>query len=410
MPIELNNIHVGSDPAPPPYSEAVKSSQPAATDTGAAPASQSTQNNARPGTSNPTPPPKRHRFRLSKRCPKLLSRLPLFLGLFFGIGTATACTYLLVRRVNHLVATAKVDGNPAKWSNQAVQEAYDPCYLGCRDGSCETDVTFAQRACARTGESHLGEACNGKHMWNWQERYPAHCLDAVGAIFRDKALADNKASKSRLMGLTVLILIGAFGVGWLIFHFLRRAIAKRHAARAAARSQRRTVSGRGKGRWRKWSAVLLAVFGRPAQSYPCTQHAPIERRNFANHNNTIRGAVYGALSDCEDSSDCHPDCRTKCHWSFIKFRTVCHWECEDVCVTGTRVTRDARSYVASVMQNVYNCGFREEWYLENGLLTRIANPGIESNHWVTISVDGFNVTSPNVTDPAVVCLYNIGGQ
>jgi hypothetical protein len=87
--------------------------------------------------------------------------------------------------------------------------------------------------------------------------------------------------------------------------------------------------------------------------------------------------------------------------------------CHNICSTKTTVTREPRQYVQDLVPMVTACGFDmvDGEGLESvpeDVRLRVANPGIEKNWWVKISVNGYNVTNAEETDERVWCLWRLG--
>ena len=65
-------------------------------------------------------------------------------------------------------------------------------------------------------------------------------------------------------------------------------------------------------------------------------------------------------------------------------------------------------FVNQTAPKVEACGFELVDNVEEEVsLLKVGNPFIETNRWVKISVNLFNLTGE--TDPSVWCLYDIGG-
>jgi len=82
-----------------------------------------------------------------------------------------------------------VSSDPKVWMDQARTHAYEACYIGCHN--CD-DPRFAAAACARTAQAVNVSGvftCDGSRMWNWKDRYPLACLQAVGEFYKVEALA-----------------------------------------------------------------------------------------------------------------------------------------------------------------------------------------------------------------------------
>ncbi|TPX16102.1 uncharacterized protein E0L32_004097 [Thyridium curvatum] len=354
----------------------------------------------------------------------LLIILPGILAIVLGGGLVAGTIYALDVRIRHLVDTASVDPDPAVWVKQARTFAYDRCYNGCRDATCLSDPDAVAKACARTAKA--GATCDAARMWNWRDgRYQDHCLAAVGDMFKADALHAKKMKLRQQYAIIILCLLGGLVLGWVTYK-----LAKRYAAgwrhRLLDRGALRDLDQRGgaqepelmpreekvsrphEGRSRVKTAllVILAFFGKKTQAFPCAGYGTKQWQTFENANRTVIGFVQGWMSDCYHYQSCYSSCSESCSTS--GGTTSCHTTCRDSCTTHTGVRTYPDFYVSRAAKKVVDCGFHLIDQLNETVDARVANAGIESNYWVTIVVNAYNVTSPGVTDDDVWCLYNIG--
>ena len=66
-----------------------------------------------------------------------------------------------------------------------------------------------------------------------------------------------------------------------------------------------------------------------------------------------------------------------------------------------------QGYVNDILPSVVGCGFELVDAVEGNTNLRIANPLIEKEWRVTISVNGYNLTSSTETDQSIQCLHDI---
>jgi hypothetical protein len=65
-------------------------------------------------------------------------------------------------------------------------DGYGACYNGCNDCS---DINWSYNRCQLTAQAIVpGVNCSGWLMWNWLDRYPTVCLQALGEIYKAEAL------------------------------------------------------------------------------------------------------------------------------------------------------------------------------------------------------------------------------
>ncbi|KAI1498709.1 hypothetical protein F5X99DRAFT_392378 [Biscogniauxia marginata] len=357
------------------------------------------------------PPPyalgrrQRWQFHIDRYLPKL--GLPL--ATLVGGGITAGTTYSLVRHVIHLVENAKVSSDPHVWMQESRTSDYDPCYLGCDDCA---DPSFAYNACVRTSEIHIKDlsvVCDARRIWNWIDRYPAECLLARGEYYREAALEGLKQSyRNQLAVISLTVLAGIFGA-WVVCRVWTAITAKnRRRAEEMIRNwpgwRNNRVRVRATNRFGALLASLLAFCGRPAAAYPCVGHGQPHDVYFANVNRTVFANVHGWIGNCYDTTRCTPMCTPVCD------KNGCTMVCTTSCVIYTHTEKEPWWYVDNITPRVTRCGFEVVHSPDVSTNLRVANPGIEKNWWVKISVNGYNVTDPLETDPSVICLHDIGGS
>lgn len=364
----------------------------------------------------------RLRHRVRSCLDRVLPGLAVPTAVLVGGGIFAGTTYAVVQHVNHLIATAAVDANPTVWIETARTQAYDACYFGCIDCG---DPNFAYNACAMTARGNVtGVVCDGNVMWNWAERYPAPCLAAVGEIYKEMALAGvKKHYRNQLAIIVVTFVAGVLG-GWATYKIWRRLTRRRrerhensrryaqswpaswHAyhdndnttTTTTPRASRRRVTRTKKLFAFTWLAALL---GRGANAYACTGYDPAAGLYFASANGTVSGLIYGWFSNCYDYS-C--DCIASCSGSSSSSG------CSITCSTCTTTDKTPADYVNATLPRIQACGFQVVDHVNSNVSVRVANGGIESNWWVKIAVNGYNVTIPTETDESVLCLHSIGNM
>lgn len=354
----------------------------------------------------------RIRFRFDSILPQLTLPAAILAGCLITAGT----TYALVRHVQHLIAHAKVDSNPAIWMQQARTQAYDACYFGCNDCG---DVDWAYKACSMTAKANVtGMTCDGNKMWNWEFRYPIECLQAVGEFYKAMALRRLKQSYRNQLALIILTVLAGFLGAILVFNVWRcltkRCKTRADEAREKARvwlekesflpSQKRSRSSKGAkrrvfGRIAVLFTSFTALFGKTG-AYPCAGYNQVVDQYFINANQTLFGVVHGWISDCYDYT-C--DCSTTC--SGGDGTTGSGGSCTTTCSTCTATDEAPSYYVNRTLPKIQACGFQLVDAVEGDVNLRIANALIEKDLWVKVSVNTYNISG--ATDPSIVCLHDI---
>ncbi|KAK3332625.1 hypothetical protein B0T19DRAFT_398376 [Cercophora scortea] len=323
----------------------------------------------------------------SKKGHPFLARLAIPIALLVGGGITGGTTYALVARVQHLIATATVDGALTTWRAEARSQVYDACYLGCTDCS---DPSYAYNACQRTAQ--LGAACDGTKMWNWADRYPDSCLDAMGQILMGDRLNAVKQGYRNQLAIIILTVLGGV-VGGIIAYMLWRRMtttkAQRHHSKRKKSSSSSTTSSSNshhtssstprKGRWAVFATAFLGLFApKGASAYACTGRDTVWSQPFTSTNSSLAlsGVVHGWFSNCYDKQDCHRTCTNVCTTSSSSGKRTCSDKCSQTCTTRTYTDHKPKYYVDAILPGI------EAW----GLM-RVGNPELERSNWVRISIN-----------------------
>lgn len=390
----------------------------------------------------------------------ILPKLAIPLAVLVGSGITAGTTYALVARVQHLIATAAVSSDQTVWMAEARAKAYEPCYLGCSDCG---DPSYAFNGCLKTSTAGVaGVLCDGNLMWNWRDsdRYPPECLRALGQQYQADALNSLKQSYRNQLAIITLTVLGGVAGGFLVWWAWRRWMrnrARKHAVEDAPpppqswRSwprpvtmptwRRRAPAERavpeeeeeggaepssttetttpaptektrrtGGGKFSRLKLLFtggLALSGAgKASAYACTGYDPVYDQYFVNANRTIFGVVHGWFSNCWDERVCVQSCSTRCS-STSSGGQSCSTTCTPNCWYVTHSNRAPIQYVNDVLPKVTKCGFQLANSVPGTAGVRVANADIERTWWVKISVNGYNITDPSVTDEMVFCLHDI---
>ncbi|KAI1484639.1 hypothetical protein F5X96DRAFT_663483 [Biscogniauxia mediterranea] len=331
------------------------------------------------------------------------------IAIIVGSGITAGTTYSLIKHITRLVSEAKVSSDPQFWMQEAKTKDYDSCYLGCSD--CK-DPNFAYDACIRTSEIRLQSSntiCDGRKIWNWADRYPQECLQVRGEAYRLQALADIKEGyRGEYVILLLTVLAGIVGA-WVTYRVWQ--IITAGNKKRAEEMQRNwpgwrdnRVRVRARNRIGLVVGAFLALFGRPAAAYPCFGHDNSHDAYFANANRTVFVQAHGWLSNCYDWTGCTVHCEKVCG------KNGCGLLCKTPCPTFTTINRVPEDYVENIASEIMGCGFEPVDSPGEPTQLRLANPGIEKNWWVRLSVNGYNVTTPEETNPEIMCLHDIGGS
>jgi hypothetical protein len=362
-------------------------------------------------------------FRIQLHFNSILPRLALPAAVLSGCALTAGTTYALVRHVQHLIANAKVEENPARWMQEARTNAYDACYFGCNDCG---DINWAYNACAMTAKANVtGITCDGNKIWNWEKRYPIECLQAVGEFYKAMALKRLKQSYRNQLAVIILTVLAGLVAFVLVLKIWKkmtwRCKMKADKAREEARvwpqarvwsekksysapekglsSAKRTKGRRGFGRVMLIFTSFAALFGK-THAYPCTGYSHVADQYFVNANNTIFGVVHGWVSDCYDYI-C--DCSTTCSGGDGSAGSFS--SCTTTCSTCTAIDKSPSDYVMYTLPKIKRCGFKLVDAVEGDVNLRIANALIEKDLWVKVSVNAYNASGE--TDPSIFCLHGI---
>jgi hypothetical protein len=139
-----------------------------------------------------------------------------------------------------------------------------------------------------------------------------------------------------------------------------------------------------------------------SRAYPCAGYGPIADQYFINANKTLYGKVHGWFSNCYDYT-C--GCTTTCLGTGGDGSGT--W-CFTTCMTCTTSDTAPIKYVKAALGHVKACGFELVGGVDGDVNMRVANPLIEKEWWVKISVNKFNLT--DVTDPSIFCLHDFANN
>lgn len=345
------------------------------------------------------------------------------IALLLGGGTTAATTIAVIYFVHRLIASASLDtraGREASMRQAAI--IYDRCY---KDFEWSHDLNRSFNACQRTSQIKVpNTVCDGYMMWTWRERYPEVCLQALGRELWPKAFKQLSKEYRSFYGLFVLTvfagLIIYIVVVWtwepMVVGLSKYVINVSDRARAAQqdRPAENVAPGRKYGgrRFLPWywcaQVLVVATLVGTSNAFPCWRHdfGADARLSFVSvKNELLWGQIHGWTLDCEEKKYV---CGQDCSWN----RGTKSNNCIDKWCSKNIEVQMPSYYVLQVWDSVAACGFREighgtSQYVES-TLTRVANPLLEKNHWVSISMMKLNLT--DVTDPSVMCLWEIGNQ
>ncbi|KAH8910361.1 hypothetical protein BR93DRAFT_964252 [Coniochaeta sp. PMI_546] len=312
-----------------------------------------------------------------------------------GLITCISLTLLWVLYVNHLVSTATIPGDGEHWSARARHEAYGICYDGCND--C-IDVSKIEDACAMTGYTQL--ACDARRMWFWAERYPTECLQAVGSVLAEKDLK-RKRFKLRFLYILAVLTIAA---GLPAYEATDRFVGWRKRQQRRARYRRRDGSGASpttpllRATTVSTSLLSILLYASVVMAYACTDWHAVHNQPFVSRiDPTLFGNIHGWLSDCyTESYPCGSTCDPE-----QKSSTTCTTEW----CSRERPDASPADFVRNAAKLVTTCGFEMVDIVPGIVDRRIANPRIEGNLWVKISVNRFN--GSDGIDGQVLCLGDV---
>lgn len=150
-----------------------------------------------------------------------------------GVGVITL---IGLHGCRQIYAEVKAQSHSANWSKDAREKAYEPCYGGCTD--C-VDEEYAFHACKQTAEVDVpGIICDGNRIWNWQNRYPDACLEALGQTYKvefQEALFQSFEWRALSIALPIIVGLITFVIGgWVCLRGYRRRFATVASAIAPA--------------------------------------------------------------------------------------------------------------------------------------------------------------------------------
>lgn len=332
------------------------------------------------------------------------SRLPwhFLTCILIGVTITAVTTFSLVRHVQYLIQNAEVSESPDFWIQAARVKAYGACYDGCHD--C-IDVEFAEKACRITTKVNVtGVICDANKMWNWAERYPIECLSAVGDIYKADALWRLKWKyRAQLLLVVFTVPAGILGyfatdglLQWIVANWCTATRIKPIIPRR--RSPHRRIKRSGSSTALLGSAAIASMAG-TAHAYPCTTYNPAHNQFFASPDHKLYGVVHGWLSNCYTYTySCGEACPSN-------YNGGSRNGCRTVYCEGTDTSATPIDYVLAASKRVSACGFELVDSVPGVIGARIANPRIERDLWVKVSVNRFNLTDH--TEPSIMCLYNM---
>lgn len=361
------------------------------------------------GSSPPSPPTPR--TPLSTHLKAFVPKLRLPVALLVGACITAGTTYALVKHVQHLIANAAVSSNPDAWLQKARTDGYEACYNGCND--CH-DTSWSYNACYLTAQAQVeGVNCSGLLMWNWVDRYPTVCLQALGTIYKAQALKNLKQSyRNQLAVIILTVLAGLLGAIIMYKKIWPRFLPVKAPATWPPPSYYQTPAPRTgtksqpKRRTRRqwpafWRAAATASLVPTAHAYACWGYSPKANQYFTNPTTNISGVIHGWTSDCyTETVQCGQSCTSNKKGGQTCTPTYCTYTYEDA---------SPSYYVKYAAKRVASCGFQlVDNVPEEVNLLRVGNPLLERNWWVKISVSQYNIS--DVTDPSVWCLYDFGNN
>ncbi|PVI02636.1 hypothetical protein DM02DRAFT_612786 [Periconia macrospinosa] len=290
--------------------------------------------------------------------------------------------------VYHLVKTAHVSQEEGHWINVARNEAYGLCYNGCND--CY-DVISIEDACFMTRKVTVpGVDCDANNIWAWADRYPLECLVAVGNIYKHNAVWWKKFWLSSLWLLNALSVV----IYKLVYSILELFSVNKeyHLVHGRRRNSSTPLLS-------TFMVSFLAVTLLPSSTaYRCMHEAPVYNQHFINAEGSLYGQIHGWLSNCYDESfSCGEICSTA--------TSDGKKSCDTTWCSQPRLDKPPSYYVDSAAHRVMSCGFQLTRTVPGWVDKRIANPRIEGELWVKVSVNQFNNSDGLLQQ--VQCLYDI---
>jgi hypothetical protein len=363
------------------------------------------------GTLLPPPTP---RTASSTHLTAFVPNLRLPAALLVGACITAGTTFALVKHVQHLIANAAVNADPETWLQKARTDGYEACYNGCND--CH-DINWSYNACQLTVQAQAeGVNCSGLLMWNWVDRYPTVCLQALGVIYKAQALKDLKQSYRNQLSIIILtVLAGVLGA-WIVYRKIwpRFLPIKSPASWPAPPSYYQSTAARprskpkSKRRHRQWPAfwrtAASASMIPTARAYACWGYSPKSNQYFTNPTTNISGVIHGWTSDCYTQTE---QCGQSC--SGGDPTTGAGQTCTTTYCTYVYENASPSYYVNYAAGRVSACGFQlVDNVPQEVSLLRVGNPLLERNWRVRVSVSQYNIS--DATDPSVWCLYDFGND
>jgi hypothetical protein len=327
--------------------------------------------------------------------------MPRLVPLTTSVITGTVLSIAWIFTVNHIVNTTTVPGDTQHWTTQA-RNAYGLCYDGCND--C-LDVRVIEDACRMT--TRLDLDCDARNIWFWEDRYPDECLYTLGQLLQDDEL---KSKQFKLRFLYLLIAV-PIALAWALYHPAEKLVRwiqaqdRRRKARRHVQSDdapRSSTTGTTTPLLRTATISILAIalfYTTPVSAYACTNFHPVHNQPFVSQTDpTLFGNIHGWLSDCyRESYSCGQRC------DFHHNTTSCSTQ------TCYRKRADASpaDFVRDAAKKVAGCGFEMVDVIPGIASRRVANPRIEGDLWVKISVNRYNGSSG--VERGVLCLGDLVG-
>jgi hypothetical protein len=331
------------------------------------------------------------RIRLSQMKP-----VPFLCGLLAWI----SLTIAWILYVNHLVDTATIPGSDRHWIERARHEAYGVCYDGCND--C-LDIGRIEEACRITSIVQIqGVTCDASRMWFWADRYPNECLEAVGGIYKEKDLKRKRFKLRFSYILATLTVLAGFAIYKATDRFIERRARQQRRARYRHRDGPRASATTPLLRATTVSTTLVTMLlcASLVDGYACRNWHPVHNQPLESEiDPTLFGNIHGWLSDCYTERYA---CGEKCD-SDQRSSTTCTTEW----CSRERADASPVDFVRRAAKLVTGCGFKMVDIVPGIVDKRIANPRIERDLWVKVSVNRFNGSGSGVVDAQVLCLSEV---
>jgi hypothetical protein len=145
---------------------------------------------------------------------------------------------------------------------------------------------------------------------------------------------------------------------------------------------------------------VLLLHTSPVSGYACTGWHPVHNQPFVSRTDpSLFGNIHGWLSDCFTETY---SCGSKCDDSDKRHQST---TCSPDHCSRERPAASPADYVRRAARLVAACGFKMVDIVPGIVDRRIANPRIEGDLWVKVSVNRFN--SSGAVDGQVLCLAHI---